>query len=84
MALSPQDAELLEDAAVMSDFLRTKHYEVLNKLWLREVAGRREYAATSEPVDFAVAKGQYVQAKVMAGLPQTVIEMAKRVEKELG
>ena len=81
MALSPQDAELLEDAAVMADFLRTKHYEVLNKLWQREVAGRREYAATSEPAEFAVAKGQYVQAKVMAALPQTVIEMAKRVDQ---
>ena len=81
MALSAAEIELLEDAAVMADFIHTKHYEVLNKLWQREVAGRREYAATSEPAEFAVAKGQYVQAKIMAGLPQSVIEMAKRVDR---
>lgn len=70
------DVELLEDAAVLRDFLSTQYFAVLDKLWSRSMVAVQEGVFTRPVTEFEYHKGRYVGMQELVNLPSQIIEMA--------
>jgi hypothetical protein len=75
------DVELLEDAAVLSDFLHTQYYAVLDKLWRRASQAVQDGVFHKPADEFEVQKGRFLGMQELINLPLQIIQMAAQARR---